>query len=319
MTLAGGILLLLRPRLSSAQQPARRIAYLGTSGADTMDPKYLEGFRRGLAENGLGDGRTISVSYLFANGDPERLRQLANELAKAAVDVIVTAGPQPVRALVAAKVRAPVVFAILADPVGDRIVESLARPGGTMTGLSMANSELERKRIEILKDAVPSLRRLMILHDRTMGPGGLDEAVSAAAALGVEATILETTTADEYERVFDQAAAQGCDGVSGMASPFYNFDRKRLIDLAARHRLASIWETSVYVRDGGLLCYGPDFADMYRRAGGYVAKILAGAKPADLPVEQPLKFELAVNLRTAKALGLSIPPVLLARADEVIE
>jgi putative ABC transport system substrate-binding protein len=211
------------------------------------------------------------------------------------------------------------VFAIVGDPVGNGIVESLARPGGNVTGLSMSNSDLESKRIEVLKDAAPALRRVMILHDPSMGPEGIPEASAAARALAVEPLIVDTSDPSQFEAVFADAARRGANGLSTTASPFLNFHRKRLIELAARHRLPSIWESSTYVRDGGLLSYGPSFPDMYRRSAGYVAKILSGAKPSELPVQQPIRFELGVNLATARALGLDIPPTLLARADEVIE
>jgi putative ABC transport system substrate-binding protein len=296
-----------------------RIAYLGTSGPSTMDPRQIEQFKVGLVENGLIEGRNINVDYLWAEGSPERLRQLAAELAKRDLDVIVTAGTQAVRALTAAQARAPIVFAIVADPIGDGTVESLARPGRNVTGLSMSNSDLESKRIEVLKDAVPPLSRVMILHDSSMGAAGVAKAEAGARALAVEPLIVETSDPDQFEAVFTGTVGRGVNGLATMASPFFNFHRKRLIELAARHRLSSIWEATVYVRDGGLLSYGPSFPDMFRRSAGYVAKIINGAKAADLPVEQPIRFELGVNLNTAKALGLEIPPTLLARADEVIE
>ena len=159
----------------------------------------------------------------------------------------------------------------------------------------------------------------MILRDPSMGPVGVAEAGAAARALAVEPDIVEASDLGQFEAAFRTAVERGANGLTTMASPFLNFHRKRLIELATHHHLPSIWETASYVRDGGLLSYGPSFADMYRRSAGYVAKILNGAKPADLPVEQPLRFELAVNLKTAKAFGLTVPPTLLARADEVIE
>jgi putative ABC transport system substrate-binding protein len=183
----------------------------------------------------------------------------------------------------------------------------------------MSNSDLESKRIEVLKDAVPPLSRVMILHDSSMGAAGVAKAEAGARALAVEPLIVETSDPDQFEAVFTGTVGRGVNGLATMASPFFNFHRKRLIELAARHRLSSIWEATVYVRDGGLLSYGPSFPDMFRRSAGYVAKIINGAKAADLPVEQPIRFELGVNLNTAKALGLEIPPTLLARADEVIE
>jgi putative ABC transport system substrate-binding protein len=295
------------------------IAYLGALSPATLDPRQIEQFKAGLAENGLIEGRNISVDYLWAEGSPERLQRLAAELAKRDLDVIVTAGPQAVHALMATHTKIPIVFAIVGDPIGNGIVASLARPRGNVTGLSMSNSDLESKRIEVLKDAVPSLRRIMILHEPSMGAAGLAEAQAAARALTIEPMVAATSDPDRFEAAFAGAVAAGANGLATMASLFFNFHRKRLIALAARHRLPSIWEGAVYPRDGGLLSYGPSFPDMYRRSAGYVAKILGGAKPADLPVQQPIRFELAVNLQTAKALGLELPPTLLSRADEVIE
>jgi putative ABC transport system substrate-binding protein len=309
----------LAARAQGASGRVARIAYLGALSPTTLDPRQIEQFNVGLVENGLIEGRNITVDYVWAEGSPERLQQLAAELARRDLDVIVTAGPQAVHALMDTQTKTPIVFAIVGDPIGNGIVASLARPGGNVTGLSMSNSDLESKRVEVLKDAVPALRRIMILHDPSMGTAGLDEAQSAARALAVEPLVVATSDPDRFEAAFAGAVANGADGLATMASPFFNFHRKRLIALAARHRLPSVWEGAAYPRDGGLLSYGPSFPDMYRRSAGYVAKILGGTKPADLPVEQPVRFELAVNLQTAKALGLDVPPTLLARADEVIE
>ena len=310
------------PLAASAQRPNSRtahIAYLGVSSPSALDPRNIEQFKQGLAENGLVEDRDVTVDYLWAEGSPERLRELAVQLAQRDLDVIVTAGPQPVRALLATQTKTPIVFAIHSDPVGDGIVESLARPGVNMTGLSMANSNLESKRLEVLKDAFSALKRVMILYDPTMGVSGLTDAQSGARALVIESLIVEAGDPAQFDAIFARAADQGANGLAAMASPFLNFHRKQLIELAAQHRFPSIWETAAFVRDGGFLSYGPSFPDMYRRSAGYIAKILRGAKPSDLPIEQPIKFEFAVNLKTAKALSMEIPPTLLARADEVIE
>jgi putative ABC transport system substrate-binding protein len=193
-------------------------------------------------------------------------------------------------------------------------------PGKNLTGLSMANSYLESKRLEFLKEAFPALKRVAILHDPTASSSSeLNDAQSGARALGLEAVIFEAADPARFDSIFAAAASQGVNGVAGMASAFLNFHHQRLIELATRYRLPSIWESSGYVRDGGLLSYGPSFPDMYRRAGGYIAKILRGTKASDLPIEQPIKFEFAVNLKTAKTLDLVIPATLLTRADEVIE
>lgn len=310
------------PLTALAQQATGKsahIAYLGALSPTTIDSRQIEQFKAGLVENGLVEGQNITVDYLWAEGSTERMQQLAVELARRDLDVIVTAGPQPLRALLATGTKTPIVFAILTDPVSDGFVQSLSRPGGNVTGLSMAGTDMEGKRVEVLKDAVPSVRKVMILHDPTMGATALEEVKTAAKSLALQFIVNEIDDPAKFSEIFASANAQGINGVAAMASPLLNFHHKRLVGLAAQYRLPSIWEASVYVRDGGLLSYGPSFPDMYRRSIGYVAKILEGRRPADLPVEQPVKFELAVNVRTAKALGLAIPQSLLLRADEVIE
>ena len=295
-----------------------RIVYLGATGAAVLDPRQIEGFKQGLRENGLIEGQNITVDYLWAEGDPARLLRLAGDVSKAGYDVIVTAGPQAVHALTRAGTTAPIIFAIVGDAIANGVVTSLARPNGNVTGLSMFNSDLESKRIEILKEVAPSVTRVMALRDPSMGGSGLQEAAATAKALGVEFDAVEAGV-DQFDAAFADALRRGVNGLATFASPFFNFHRARLIELATRHRLPSIWEAFAYVRDGGLLSYGPNFADMYRRSAGYVAKILKGAKPSDLPVEQPVRFELTINLKTARELGIVPPPTLLGRADEVIE
>jgi putative tryptophan/tyrosine transport system substrate-binding protein len=215
--------------------------------------------------------------------------------------------------------KTPIVFAIISDPIGTGVVKSLSRPGGNVTGLAMAGTDLEAKRVEVLKEAVPATTRIMVLHDPKVGQAGVAEVRAAARALKLEPLIVQAVDPGEFDGAFARAKEQGADALVTMASPFLNYNRKRLIELAGRYRLASIWYGAAFVREGGLLSYGPSFPDMYRRSAGYVARIIAGAKPADIPVEQPVKFEMIINLKTSKALGLEIPAVLIARADEVIE
>ncbi|MGY8663155.1 ABC transporter substrate-binding protein [Bradyrhizobium sp. UFLA05-109] len=320
ITLAGW-LALLSPRAAFAQQGVGRMArivYLGPTGATVVDPRQIEGFKQGLLENGLIEGRNVTVDYLWADGDPARLRQLAAEISKGGYDVIVTVSGPAIKALIATGTTAPIVFAVLGDAIASGIVTSLARPDGNVTGLSMSNADLESKRIEILKEAVPAVTRLMALQDAIVGAVGLQAAAATAKALGLEFDVVEVQP-DQFEAAFAAAVGKGDNGLTVFASSFFNFHRRPLIDLALRYRLPSIWEAATYVRDGGLLSYGPSFADMYRRSAGYVAKILNGAKPGDLPVEQPVRFELSANLRTARLLGITLPPTLIARADEVIE
>jgi ABC-type uncharacterized transport system substrate-binding protein len=307
-------------RTQSSNDRVARIAYLGATSPSALDPRQIDQFKRGLAENGLVEGRNIRVEYLWAEGSLDRLQHLAGELTRRHLDVIVTAGGQAVGALMAADVKTPIVFAIYGDPIGHGIVESLGHPGKNLTGLSMANSHLESKRLELLKEAFPALKRVAILYDPTASSSSeLGDAQSGARALGLEALIFEAADPSRFDSIFVDATSRGANGLAGMASAFLNFHHQRLIESAARYRLPSIWESSGYVRDGGLLSYGPSFPDMYRRSAGYVAKILRGTRASDLPIEQPIKFEFAVNLKTAKTLDLSIPATLLTRADEVVE
>jgi putative ABC transport system substrate-binding protein len=297
-----------------------RVAFLGNASPSTVDPQQVPSFKQGLHENGLVEGKNIEVEYFWIEGSFDRMRELATELGQGNFDVILTAGSKTVQTLLATGTKTPIVFAVTADPVGSHIVDSLARPSGSATGLSMSDSDLESKRVELLKEAVPSIRQIMILRDPVVGPvNGAAEAQATARALGMGVVVAEASNLDEFEPAFRRAREQGADAIAGMASAFFNFNRKRLIELALQYRFSSIWETSVYVKDGGLMSYGPNFPDMYRRSAGYVARILKGAKPSDLPVQQPIKFELAVNLRTAKMLGVTIPSTVTTRADEVIE
>jgi putative ABC transport system substrate-binding protein len=303
---------------SSGKTP--RVAFLGNASPTSVDPKQVAAFKQGLRENGLIEGSNVQVEYFWIEGNLDRMRELSAELGRGKFDVILTAGSKSVQTLVATGTRTPIVFSVVGDPIGAGIVSSLARPGGIATGLSMFDNELESKRVELLKEAVPSIRKVMILRDPVVGsPTGAAEAQATARGLGMEFVFAEASSPEQVEVAFSHAKAQGADAVAAMASAFFNFNRKRLIELATQHRFASIWETNIYVKDGGLLSYGPNFPDMYRRSAGYIAKILKGAKPSDLPVEQPIIFEFAVNLRTAKMLGLTIPAAVIARADEVIE
>ena len=323
ISLTGGFLASL-PSPSRAQSPNNRmsrIAYLGATSPSALDPRQLEQFKRGLVDNGLIEGHNITIDYFWAEGRLDRLRSLADELALHDFDVIITAGGQAVHALMAASVKTPIVFAILGDPVGDGVVESLAHPGKNLTGLSMANSHLESKRLELLKQAYVPLKRVLVLHDPSASSSAavVADVQSGARALGIESMVFEASDPARFDAIFVEAVDQGANGVAAMASSVLNFHHRHLCELAIQHRLPSIWEASGYVRDGGLLSYGPNFPDMYRQAAGYIAKILNGTKASDLPIEQPVRFEFAINLKTANALGLALPTTLITRADEVIE
>lgn len=274
----------------------------------------------GLRDAGLIDGKTATVLVREAEGHPERLPRLAAELLAEKPDVLVSAGPQPIAALKNATATIPIVMAIVSDPVTYGLVANLAHPGGNLTGMSMVNTELSSKRLELLKEVAPAIGRVAVFTDPTMGEQGLPETAAASRALGLELQVLPLT-ADEIERGFVEADRGRAEALMVMPTPFYNIPRvrQRLGTLAVQHRLPSMCEEISFVRDGCLLSYGPDFAAMWRRSGVFVAKILKGAAPADLPIEQPTMFHLFANQNTAKALGLTLPPSILARAEEVIE
>ena len=290
------------------------------SSESILDPRQIKQFKAGLVENGLVDGRNVVVEYHWSDGSPERLQELARALgARSDLDVIVTVGSQAPRLLLAAGTRIPIVLAVIGDPVRPGFVKTLARPGGTITGLSMSNVELEGKRLDVLRAAVPSIGKVMVLLDPSMDGEGVDVVERNARSLGVELAMVPVGGPEQLAPAFDAAVGHGANGLMTMASPFLNFQRDRIIALATGHLLPSIFEVDTFARAGGLMSYGPSFADMYRRSVGFVAKILKGANPGDLPVEQPTRFELVVNMRTAHQFGLTFPQSFLARADELIE
>ena len=306
------------PLTARAQQKPMPVIGVLLYGAKSPDQEHP--LLAGLREVGLMDGKTATILVREAEGEAERLPRLAAELVTAKPDVLVTAGPQPIRAAKEATSTIPIVMAIVSDPVTYGFVASLARPAGNLTGLSMVNTELSSKRIELLREFQPSIFRVVVFTDPSMGPQGLDETAAAARALGLDLQILPLA-ATEIDHGFAEAKRGQAQALLVMPTPFYNLPeiRRKLGGLALQHGLPSMCEEISYVRDGCLASYGPDFSAMWRRSAVYVDKILKGAKPGELPVEQPTKFELFVNLQTAKALNLTVPQSLLARADEVIE
>ena len=312
------------PLSSRAQQTPKlpRIGLLlyGSLSASGYQVDGGHPFFVGLREAGLIDGRNVIIIVRGADGHTERLPQLAHELVAANSDVIVTAGPQPVQAAKDATATIPIVMAIVSDPVTYGFVANLAHPGGNMTGLSMLNTELSSKRIEFLREAAPAITRVAVFTDPSMGPQGLPETAAAAHALGLELQIIKLAPAQVLDGSAEAELGEA-QALLVMPTPFYNLPavRKRIGEMAQRLHLPSMCEEVSFVRDGCLLSYGPDFAAMWQRSAVYVDKILKGAKPADLPVEQPTKFNLFVNAATAKALGLTVPQSILTRADELIE
>jgi putative ABC transport system substrate-binding protein len=265
------------------------------------------------------EGRTIAIEYRWAEGKPERIPDLTADLVRLKVDVIVTAGEPGTPAAKQATSTIPIVFAAHADPVGAGLVASLARPGGNITGLSSMTAELGEKRLELLKEAFPKLSRVAVLRDPRQPLMDLRLTETAARALGLRLQVLEVRDINDLEAAL-AAAKQGRAGaLMNLQSTFLFAHRARIVEAVAKARLPAMYHHREFVAVGGLMAYSPNFSDMYRRAAVYVDKIIKGAKPADLPVEQPTRFELVINVKTAKGLGLTIPQSVLVRADRVIQ
>ena len=315
---------LFTPVTAGAQQTTRapRIGVLASS--TTAGPHMLEAFRAGLRELGYVEGRSFVIEFRQAEGKLERLPALAAELAALRVDVIVVAGPIQARAAKQATRTIPIVFATAGDPVGSELVTSLARPGGNLTGLSSITPELVGKRLDLLKQALPTVSRVGVLWvpdgigERTQ-KSMMQEAEAAARRLGVRLHVVQAQGPADLERAFSNMTRARVGALTVLPHVMFLIERKRLVDLAAQSRLPTVYPLRDFVDAGGLMAYGADDADLFRRAATYVDKILKGAKPEDLPVEQASKFELVINVKTAKALGLTIPPSVLGRADQVIE
>ena len=316
-------LLLAVGTFAEAQQPTQvpRIGYLSASSASSISFR-VEALRQGLRELGYVEGKNIVIEQRYAEGKPDRVPALAAELVRLTVNVIVTAGPLPTRAAKEATVTIPIVMTNEGDPVGTGFVASLARPGGNITGLSNLAPELSGKRLELLKEIVPRLSHVAFFGTSTL-PGNaqsLKETELAAGALGVQLQYLDVLSPRDIETAFQAASKGRSDAVLMMAAgSFLNTHRTQVVDLAVKSRLPAIYNFPEFVEAGGLMTYGVSTTDLSRRAATYVDKILKGAKPADLPVEQPTKFEFVINLKTAKQIGLTIPPNVLARADKVIK
>jgi len=320
--LAGGLLTV--PLAVEAQPVSARVPRIGFLALNPgANPHLREAFLQGLRDLGYVEGRTIVIEYRDAEGKLERLRALGAELVALKVDVIVTGGGTPVALAAQQATRTlPVVFSSATDPVTDGLVTSLARPGGNLTGLSNLAPELVGKCLEQLKEAVPKVGLVAVLWQPGAIGGRTDmlkPAEVAARALGVRLQFIEARGPADFDRAFSDMARAHAGALAVLGSAIFNSERRRLVDLAAKHRLPTVYTSRDFVDAGGLMTYGPNLADSFRRAAAYVDKILKGAKPADLPVEQPTKFELVVNLKTATALGLTIPPSLLQRADQVIQ
>jgi putative tryptophan/tyrosine transport system substrate-binding protein len=309
--------------VAQAQQSTKvpRIGYLQATPSSAVGAR-TEAFRQGLRELGYTEGKTIVIEYRYAEGKLDRLPALVAELVRLKVDIIVSGGPQVTRA--AAKEATgtiPIVMGFDYDPVGNGLIASLARPGGNITGLSTLTPEISGKQLEILREVVPSFSRVAVLGSSTNAANArlLNEVKPPAAAFGVKLQYLDVLGPKDFETAFRAAVKGHAEAVLVLTGPVVNSQRKQIADLAVKNRLPAILPFPEYVEAGGLMSYSASVIDMYRRAAVYVDKILKGAKPADLPVEQPIKFEFIINLKAAKQIGLTIPPNVLARADRVIK
>jgi putative tryptophan/tyrosine transport system substrate-binding protein len=304
-----------------AQQSTKipRIGYLTAASASAMVPRS-DAFRQGLRELGYIEGKNIIVEYRFGDGKLDRLPALAAELVRLNVDIIVTGGPAATRPAKEATSTIPIVMAQDGDPIGNGFVASLARPGGNITGLSTLAPEMSGKRLELLKEIVPKLSRVAVFGNST-DPGNaqvLRETELAAGGFGLKLQYLEVARTEDIETAFRVATKGRADAVLVLPNPILTPHRVLVADLAVKSRLPVVYDTQ-YVEAGGLMSYGVSLTDLDRRAATYVDKILKGRKPADLPVEQPVKFDFIINLKAAKQIGLTIPPNVLARADKVIK
>ncbi len=313
-------ILLTASSFAEAQQQEKlpRIGFLSTAAHSSLSSR-LEAFRQGLRELGFIEGKNIAIEYRSAEGKPNRLPELAAELVRLKVDCIVTAGETPTRAAQQATSTVPIIMTTVGDAVVLGFIASLARPGGNITGLTTISPDLAGKRLELLKETIPKLSRAAVFSYPRSEATDLKETEAAAQLLKVQLISLEVQNLDDLENAFRSSTKSRADAIVIGASGFFNTHQSRIVELAAKHRLPGMYIEQEFVLAGGLMTYATSIPDLYRRAATYVDKILKGAKPGDLPVEQPTKFELIINLKAAKQIGLTIPPNVLARADKVIK
>ena len=321
ITLCGSAAAAVQPFAARAQQPAKlpTIGFLGPN-TSSLDSARVGAFVQRLRELGRIEGRNVAIEYRWAEGRTERLSEFAAEFVRLKVDVIVTSATPPVVAAKQATSVIPIVFAAVGDPVGTGLVTSLARPGGNVTGLSLQATDLAGKRLELLREVVPDLRRLAVMANVSAPPAVLEmaEVQTTARALGLEVVASEIRRPEDIAPAFELFKGRA-EALYVCNDPLVTTNRIRINTLALGMGLPTMFNVREFVGAGGLMSYGPNFLDLYRRAADFVDKILRGAKPAEIPVEQPTKFDLVINLTTAKALGLKIPEAFLLRADEVIE
>jgi ABC-type uncharacterized transport system substrate-binding protein len=308
------------PLGSVAQQPSKvwRIGILETTSA-ALNAANLNAFVKGMQEFGYVEGRNFVIEYRSADGHAERFPDLVTEMVRAKVDLIVARGTPATQAAKKTAGNIPVVATAIGEPL--LIVPSLARPGGNVTGLSSVTTDLSAKRVELLREIVPGVARITVLMNMgnpALGPQW-EETERAAQLLGIQVQLFDVRQAEDFERAFEAAVKQRADALVVAQDGLTQANGKHIVGLAVKHRLPAIYSASEYVDDGGLISYGVSYPDLYRRAASYVDKILKGTKPGDIPIEQPTKFDLMINRKAATALGLTIPPALLARAERVIE
>jgi putative tryptophan/tyrosine transport system substrate-binding protein len=306
------------PAHAGQQEKVPRIGFLSTASLAAVSSR-LDGLRQGLRELGYVEGKNIAVEYRSAEGKVDRLPELAAELVRLKVDCIVTAGENPTRAAKQATSTIPIITTTVSEPVDLGFVRSLARPGGNITGLTTYSTELAGKRLELLKEIILKLSRVAIFSDPHSLAAEVKETEAAAQLLKVQPILLEVRSLNELENAFRSSAKSHADAAIMTGSGFFNTHQTRLVELAAKHRLPVMYIEQEFVLAGGLMTYATSIPDLYRRSATYVDKILKGAKPSDLPVEQPTKFELVINLKAAKQIGLTIPQSVLYRADKVIK
>jgi putative ABC transport system substrate-binding protein len=307
--------------LPAEAQRADKVWRIGHLSAQSGPDGSVEAFREQLRSLGYVEGRNLLFEFRWAAGKDERLPELASELVRLKVDVIVTRTTFVAAAAKRATSTIPIVMASAADPVGAGVVASLARPGGNVTGVTQNTTEIDGKRLQLLRELVPKATRIatLVWEKGFLKPLFLEQIRAAAQHMGIAVVVQEASTPEALAGAFEVMQRERAQALIVSSSPFTNNNRKRIAELAAQHRLPSMFDGRAFVDAGGLVSYGPDTVEMSRRAAYYVDKILKGAKPADLPIEQPTKFELIVNLKTAKAIGLTIPQSVLARTDEVIQ
>jgi len=319
------VVVTLAPLAADAQQPTStpRIGYL-RSGSAADAARYREVLRQGLEDRGYLEGQSIRIETRAAEGNYDRLPELAADLVRLRVDVIVAGGTPAIQAAKQATTTIPIVMSVSTDPIGAGLVASLARPGGNVTGVSLGTGEkFAGKWVELLKQAVPQISRVGVLWDRAASPSILNPLVQeterAAQTVGLRLNLLKAHDAHEIGLAFADMMSTHAQGLIVLPSVHFSAERRRIVALAAKHRLPSMFEHREFIDAGGLMSYGPNLLAQHGRAAYFVDKILKGARPTDLPVEEPTKFELVINLKAAKALGLTIPQTLLLRADQVIE